>query len=284
MYKCDEMYLYEIIEDYKDAKSQEEKNEIFNSFCSSIWYSSNKRRIYIKNITFKVRQDLIETELGKIFDMWSNVEYKYYKSMTKDENWLAIIRQKINNIYTRYFDKEVVLAKEYMELIKTPKKLYFEWVSGVDLDVLGVTNIIDDAMDKAECVKKRLQMEKMILVWDDYKKIVEEFLQRCFNNCKLIGDYEDKTSISSRFDFLTEDHYYVKYINSCLDGEIKMWQKQYYGVKRGRNKKYKRCKLCRSIIENTNNRSTYCKECGMKIDRNKAKIRMQNIRKKTCSI
>ncbi|WP_300957842.1 hypothetical protein, partial [Phocaeicola sartorii] len=41
----------------------------------------------------------------------------YYKSMTKDENWCPMIRQKINNIYTRYFDKEVILSKEYMDLL-----------------------------------------------------------------------------------------------------------------------------------------------------------------------
>lgn len=75
----------------------------------------------MKTIHFKVRKDLLNTELGQVFDTWSRIEYRYYKSMTKDENWCAIIRQKINNIYTRYFDKEVILNKEYMDLLKKPK-------------------------------------------------------------------------------------------------------------------------------------------------------------------
>lgn len=256
------MYLYEIIEDYKDAKSQEDKDEIFNSFCSSIWSSNNKRRIYTKTINFNVRKDLLQTELGQVFNMWSDIEYKYYKSMTKDENWCSIIRQKINNIYTRYFDKEVILARKYMDLIKTPKRLYYNWISGIDIDVKVVTDLIDDAIDESEKVKARLQMEKMTLSWNDYKKIIEEFLLKCFENSKLIEEYEDKTSISSRLDFLTEDNFYVGYICRSLDGEILKWQKQYYNIRD--HQKYKRCKMCGNIIEKCGNKKMYCEECAIK--------------------
>ena len=99
IYECEDLFLYEIIEDYKEAKTEEEKDDIFKSFCSSIWSSDNKRRIYKKSIKFNVRKDLLQTELGQVFDTWSDVEYTYYKSMTKDENWCSIIRQKINIIY-----------------------------------------------------------------------------------------------------------------------------------------------------------------------------------------
>ncbi len=255
------MYLYEIIEDYKESNTQEEKDEIFNSFRSSIWSSSNKRRIYTKSINFDVRKDLLETELGQVFYTWSDVEYKYYKSMTKDENWCAIIRQKINNIYTRYFDKEVVLAKEYMDLIKTPKRLYYEWISGIDMDAITVTELIDDAIDDSEKVKKKYQMQKMELSWNDYKKVIEGFLIKCFQNCKLIEEYEDKTTIS-RLDFLTEDHFYVGYICRYLETEIKQYEKKYYGVRQ--HKKYKRCKLCGALIEKNGKNKQYCDNCGIK--------------------
>lgn len=256
------MYLYEIIEDYKDAEPQEEKDEIFNSFCSSIWSCDNKRRIYTKSINFNVRKDLLHTELGQVFNMWSDIEYKYYKSMTKDENWCSIIRQKINNIYTRYFDKEVILARKYMDLIKTPKRLYYNWISGIDMNANTVTDLIDDAIDESEKVKARLQMEKMTLSWNDYKKVIEDFLLKCFENSKLIGEYEDKTSVSSRLDFLTEDNFYVGYICKYLEKEILQYQKRYYGVRQ--HKKYKRCKSCGDIIEIHNKHdysSKYCNEC-----------------------
>ena len=262
IYECDDSFLYEIIEDYKESKTEEEKDEIFRSFCSSIWSSDNKRRIYKKSVRFNVRKDLLQTELGQVFDTWSDIEYTYYKSMTKDENWRFIIRQKVNNIYTRYFDKEVILGKEYMSLLKVPKKLYYQWISGIDMETATVTGIIDDAIDNAEKVKLRLQKEKMSLSWNEYKKFVEDFLMRCFNNCRLIAEYEDNTKINTRLDFLTEDHFYVSYICRTLEGYFKNYQKEYYGVRRGHGNIYSRCKQCGSVIEKTGNRRLYCNQCA----------------------
>lgn len=266
IYDCNETFLYEIIEDYKEAENNEAKNEIFSSFCSSIWASDNKRRTYIKTIHFKVRKDLLDTELGRVFDTWSGIEYRYYKSMTKDENWCAIIRQKINNIYTRYFDKEVILNKEYMDLLKKPKLMYFDWLSGTEMDANIVTDIIDDAIDKSEKLKQRFQMEKMTLSWNEYKKVVEGFLRRCFDNCKLIEEYEDKTQIINNYDFITEDNFYVKYINRSLNAYFQNYQKDYYSVKRGHNNKYSRCKRCGGIIEKTGNKRLYCDDCRKQND------------------
>ena len=267
IYECDDSFLYEIIEDYKESKTEEEKDEIFRSFCSSIWSSDNKRRIYKKSVRFNVRKDLLQTELGQVFDTWSDIEYTYYKSMTKDENWRFIIRQKVNNIYTRYFDKEVILGKEYMSLLKVPKKLYYQWISGIDMETATVTGIIDDAIDNAEKVKLRLQKEKMSLSWNEYKKFVEDFLMRCFDNCRLIGEYEDNTKINTRLDFLTEDHFYVSYICRTLEGYFKNYQKEYYGVRRGRGNIYSRCKQCGSIIEKTGNKRMYCNKCAIEKER-----------------
>lgn len=261
IYDCNETFLYEIIEAYKEAENNEVKDEIFNSFCSSIWASDNKRRTYIKTIHFKVRKDLLGTELGQVFDIWSGIEYRYYKSMTKDENWCSIIRQKVNNIYTRYFDKEVILNKEYMDLLKKPKLMYFDWLSGTEKDADTVTNIIDEAIDEAEKLKQRFQMEKMTLSWNEYKKVIERFLRRCFDNCKLIEEYEDKTQIVNNYDFIIEDNFYVKYINRSLDGEMRKYQKQYYGIRD--HKKYSRCKRCGGIIEKTGNKRLYCDDCAL---------------------
>lgn len=260
-------YLYEIIDNYKDADSTEEKNEIFNSFCSSVWGSKNKRRVYTKTIRFKVRADLLESEIGQIFNTWSEVEYIGYKAMSSDTDWSNLIRQKINNLYTRYFDEQVILKKDYMNLLKTPYNLYYRWLKGTEFNANELTNILEDSIYKADELKSIYQKQKMKLSWSEYKKVIEEFLRRAFDNCKLIEDYENE-SLTNKYiyNFATEDNFYVSYICKSLEGEMLKWQKEYYGLQRGRNKQYKRCKECGALIEKTGNRLQYCSNCKRKME------------------
>ena len=276
-------YLYEIIDDYKNADSIEEKNEIFNSFCSSIWSSKNKRRIYIKQIKFKVRNDLLESEIGRIFNIWSEVEYIGYKAMSNDADWCSLIRQKINNLYTRYFDEEVILNRDYMNLLKTPYNLYYRWIKGAEMNADELTDVIESSIYEAAELKSVYQKQKMKLSWGEYKKVIEIFLRRAFDNCRLIEDYENENLTNKYiYNFTTEDNFYISYICKSLEGEMLKWQKEYYQVRD--HKEYKRCKECGKLIEKTNNRIMYCKECSKAIDRKKAKKRMRTIRNNKCSI
>ena len=260
-------YLYEIIDDYKNANSTEEKNEIFNLFCSSVWGSKNKRRVYNKQIKFKVRGDLLDSEIGQIFNTWSEVDYVGYKSMSGESDWCSLIRQKINNLYTRYFDEEVILNKDYMNLLKTPYKLYYRWIKGVEMCADEITDTIESSIYKAAELKTVYQKQKMKLSWSEYKKVVEGFLRRAFDNCKLIEDYENECLTDKYiYNFTTEDNFYIRYICKSLDGEMLKWQKEYYGLRRGRNKQYKRCKECGALIENSHNRLQYCSDCKRKME------------------
>lgn len=258
-------YLYEIIDDYKNANSTDERNEIFDLFCSLIWSNKNKRRIYNKQIRYRVRNDLLDSEIGKIFDAWSEVEYIGYKSMTKDTDWCSLIRQKINNLYTRYFDKEVILKRDYMNLLKTPYTLYYRWIKGGEMNVDELTDNIESSIYRASELKKTYQKQKMKLSWSEYKKVIEDFLRMAFDNCKLIDEYEKENLTGKHiYNFLTEDNFYIKYICKSLEGKMLNWQKEYYGLQRGRNKQYKRCKECGALIEKTNNRVLYCSDCKHK--------------------
>ena len=253
-------YLYEIIDDYKNADSIEEKNEIFNSFCSSIWSSKNKRRVYNRQIKFKVRTDLLETDIGKIFNAWSEIDYIGYKAMTKDSDWCSLIRQKINNLYTRYFDEEVILKRDYMNLLKTPYHLYYRWIKGAEMNADELTDNIESSIYKAAELKSVYQKQKMELSWSEYKKVIEEFLRRAFDNCKLIEDYENECLTDKYiYNFATEDNFYISYVCKSLECEMLKWQKKYYHIRD--HKKYKRCKECGALIEKTNNRVLYCKQC-----------------------
>lgn len=254
-------YLYEIIDGYKHSDSDEEKDDILKSFCSSIWSSENKRRVYIKTIKFSVRKDLLQTDIGQVFDVWSEVEYTGYKAMTKETDWCSLIRQKVNNLYTRYFDKDVILKKDYMNLLNTPKRLYYQWIDGIEMDVDELTTIIDDAIDDAQKLKVTYQKQKMELSWSEYKKVIEGFFQRCFDNCKLIEDYEKGSNYCGIYDFMNEDNFYIKYFCDRLEGNMKDYQKHYYGLKYSSRKGYKRCECCGKMIERTNNRILYCNNC-----------------------
>jgi hypothetical protein len=272
-------YLYEIIDDYKNEDFNEEKAEIFEDFCSSLWSSKNKRRTYIKTIKFKVREDLLESEIGQIFNYWSVVEYTGYKAMTKDTDWCSLIRQKINNLYTRYFDKEVILRKDYMNLLKTPYNLYYRWIKGVEMNASELTTTIEDSIYKAAELKLVYQKQKMNLSWAEYKKVIEEKLIKIFDNCKSIEEYEiDNLTNKYIYEFASEDNSYIKYICDSLEGEMLKWQKKYYGVRE--HKQYKRCKECGKMIEKTNNRVMYCKECYKKINESDAPNRMKRYREK----
>ena len=268
-------YLYEIIDDYKHSDSDEEKDDIFKSFCSSIWSSENKRRVYTKTIRFSVRKDLLQTDVGQVFDVWSEVEYTGYKAMTKETDWCSLIRQKVNNLYTRYFDKEVILKKDYMNLLNTPKRLYYQWIDGTEMDAGELTTIIDDAIDDAQKLKVTYQKQKMELSWSEYKKVIEGFFQRCFDNCKLIEDYEKDSKYCGIYDFMNEDNFYIKYFCKSLESYMQNYQKQYYGlyIKGSKDKKYKikRCQSCGKMIEKSHNRKIYCDDCreNMRLNRYK---------------
>lgn len=275
-------YLYEIIEDYKEKISDEDKKKIFDEFCTILWNGDNKRRTYTKSIKFKVRDDLLETEIGQIFDAWSVVEYKGYKAISKDNNWSDLIRQKINNLYTKYFDKDVILNKEYMDLLKTPKNLYYRWIKGFDINVDTLTEIIDNAINAAEDVKQKFQKQKIELSWDEYIILIEKFLRIIFDNCMTVDDYEDKYGVPNYVlfnEFATDDNFYVKYICKSLESYMLNFQKEYYGLKRGRNKQYKHCEKCGALIEKSNNKKMYCDECAKENERNRKRKSAHKYRK-----
>lgn len=271
-------YLYEIVEDYKDSESDEEKNEMLNLFCSSIWSCNNKRRVYTKTIKFNVQKSLLNDEIGKIFDMWSKIEYKGYKSMSEETDWCSLIRQKVNNLYTRYFDEDVILRKDYMNLLKTPKNLYYRWIDGQEMDSDELITIIADAIDNAEKLKPTYQKQKMDLSWDEYKSVIEGFFIKIFNNARKIEEYEDETKIVNMYSFINEDNFYIRFFCKELEGIMRDYQKRYYGLPQSTRKSYLRCKSCGKLIKKNNKKdysTKYCDECAIKIAKEKHRIRQQ---------
>ena len=59
-------------------------------------------------------------------------------------------------------------------------------------------------------------------------------------------------------------NHYIKYICERLSGNIKDYQKKYYGLKYSSRKGYKRCKMCGNMIENNAKNRQYCSACKKK--------------------
>ena len=229
-----------------------------------------------------LRNDLLESEIGQIFNAWSEVDYTGYKAMSNDTDWSSLIRQKINNLYTRYFDKEVILNKDYMNMLRTPKILYYRWVNGEEMDSDELTAIIDDSIHKAAELKSMYQKQKMELSWNEYKKVVEGFLQKIFINCKLIEDYEAENLTNKYiYELANEDNFYISYFCKSLEGELMMWQKRRYEVRQ--HQQYKRCKECGKLIEITSKKdysTKYCDECRDIVVKKQTNERVKRYRKK----
>ncbi|MCM1496012.1 MAG: hypothetical protein NC089_09480 [Bacteroides sp.] len=258
-------YLYEQIEDYKDAESKEEQAAVFQDFCSSLWSSRNQRRVYTKVIRYSVEEPFIQTRTGQIFDAWSRLEYKGYQSSSKETDWCSLIRQKINNLYTRYFDKEVVLQKDYLELLHTPKELYYQWRSGREWKAGELDTAIQDAMSRAEQLKAAYQNQKMVLSWQEYTQLMEGFLQNHFRTCKRLEEYETPGQFQRIYDFMNEDNFYIRYFCQSLEGDLRKWQKQYYGVRE--HQRYRRCIDCGCLFELHSYNQKRCPGCQASFNR-----------------
>jgi hypothetical protein len=144
-----------------------------------------------------------------------------------------------------------------------------------------LTSLIEDSIYKAANLKTYYQKQKMQLSWTEYKRIIEGFFEKIFSNCQLIEDYESH-NLQNQFiyELATEDNLYVKYICKSLESYMRNYQKEYYDLKRGRNKKYKRCKECGRLIENTGNKKMYCVECADTVEKRNATIRKRKQREK----
>lgn len=254
-------YLYEIMDDYKHAELEEEKDALFQTFCSSIWKDGTSPKLCLKEIRFTIKRNLLHTAVGQVFQAWSKVEYMGYQAVSEETDWCSLLRQKLNNLYTKYVDQEVILNREYLYLLHTPKRLYCQWLCGASFTPEEVLVRIEKAMEEAKQKKLFFQKQKMELSWQEYQQLAEGFLRSLFERCKLLDSYETTSDFYNIYDFMNEDNFYVRYFCKSLDAYMKNYTKEYYGLKRGRNKRYKRCSLCGRLIERTGPNTQYCPEC-----------------------
>lgn len=176
-----------------------------------------------------------------------------------------------------------------MDLLRTPKRLYYRWTNGEEMNANELTDIIEKSIYDAYELKIVYQKQKIDLSWSEYKKIIEDFLINIFNRCRLIEDYEIENLTNEQmnttnkyiYDFYNEDKSYIKYICDSLEGEMLKWQKKYYGVRD--HKQYKRCKECGALIEIRSKKdysTKYCEVCKKEIIKKQTNERVKKYRSK----
>ena len=266
-YNIKDKYLYEILDDYKSSGNKE---EIYQCFLKEIWHSNNSRQIFTKYIKFTMLPNLIQTDVGKIFYNYVNIPYIASKTMTKNQDYISLIRQKINNIYNNYCEPRLCTRKDYMELLHMPKKLYYRWEKyGEVSNTQILQETIKNSLEKANQLKNQYAKQKMNLTWNQFKPFVEDCLRKAFNNYVSLDSFENKNEFVLDTDLWIEDNFAIKYMCKCLQNEIKNFQKSYYGlyVKGIKNKiKYKRCIDCGKMFlsRNKDNQTIRCEECQHK--------------------
>ena len=261
------MFLNEILDEYRDS-DEVRKKEILNNFLELLWKSKCKYKKYRKYSTYKVNEKALNyrEDLINLFNKFNKLEYTVCKSYYKNKlDSIDYIRIHINNIYGYLFDEDVYYAKEYYNLLFTPKKEYFKTINLIknncDFDINDVKNNIENAIKKAEEIKQKSINKKIKMKWSDYKKLVNSFIEKIFNNYMTIEEYEEKYGWDIRIDIdgWSEDNYIIKYFCKSLTGYFRNYIRKFRGFKY--NDKIIHCIQCGIPIKQTSNRRKYCKNC-----------------------
>lgn len=281
MYEILDKYLYEILEDYKD--DPDSRDDIFRAFCDGLWEQAPFRLVQ-KKIRFKVSRRLQSSEIGKLFLEWTAVAYTSYEPLTAQINYLSFIRQKINNIYLFMFHPDVVIQKDYMDLLKTPKALYYRWKNGENFSPGDLKAAINKAMEDAARLKDELSRRKIPLPFDQYQNIIEQYLRRCFVNCRSLEETKDWSEMQTLNSVWCEDAYLVRYICRSLNGYLKNYQKKYFHLYNPGSKDnivFSYCSDCNVLFRKKSNNQKRCKSCQLLKNRSDTRNRVRRHRNVT---
>lgn len=266
--------LTEMLEDYKDG-NDDLKKDILIEFRKKLWNSKCKFRKYIKKYSFIIDEDIIHrTDLKELLNQYNSIGYKVNKSIYKSKmNSIDYIKVHINNLYGVKFDNETYLNKQYYDYLLTPKKEYFKIINFIkqggdesEINIDNIKKIIEDNLNKAKKERMRSINRKCNLKWIDYKKIINKYIERIFNNFIPLEEYEDNDNWEIDdvlIDGWNEDNYIISYICTSLSGYIKTYCRKIQGI--NQRKKYKFCDNCGKPIEKINNKIKYCKQCAKEI-------------------
>ena len=264
-------FLWEIIEDYKAAETQEEKDKIFADFCKAIWDGSGGWRRFYKKISYTVPTDLLHTDIGQVFQKYEIIRYPTTEKRTEHTAWNYIIRQYLNNLYVKNFDKTICDTQKYGSMLNYPKTLFYKWKKDPENFPYTAETLQEAIIQKlieAEDHRARVVRRKKDLSLLDYRDLCNGFFRKCFDNCKLLEDYDSYEE--ELYETSSEDHFYTGYFCKSISGYLSNYMIESYGVKRQR-KTYTLtyCSICGTPFyqKPKTKKRVMCDECKKKADK-----------------
>lgn len=279
------LFLWELIEDWKDTEDQTERDKIFNTFTDMIWNCPESYGMSNNSIEYTVSNDFVNTDIGKVFYKYEHIRYPVIVRDGGSIRWEMLIRRKINSLYAYYFDKRVCETDRYKSLLNTPKRLYLKYRSDPDNFPYTAEELdkeIENALREAEQVRVRHLGKKIPISIEDWHSLCNCWMLKCFKNCMLIDDFDTRSEF---YDADSEDNFYVSYICKSLEGYCKNYSVEYFGLKRQR-KEYTLmwCVRCNKPFYQKikTKRRIYCDDCQKEMDKIKKRnwyYRQQELKK-----
>lgn len=276
--------LNDILEEYKES-NDEHKAKLIKEFTNMIWNSKYTFKTYKRYYTYKVNEELLNNkqDLIELFNKYQIIEYPFCKSFygTKMSS-VDYIRIHINNMYGYLADKNVYLSKEYYQLLLTPKNEYFKTIDKLKNDesvnANEIENRIFNAFDIAEQSKEKCLEKKLNIKWKDYKKLINTYFERMFNNYIPPHEYELQHGweMNVNVDGWNEDNYIIKYFCKSLTGYLR----NYVRDSKPKEVKKKNCSVCNTAFIYSSNKRIYCDKCKRDKQLQWQKSSMENFRKR----
>ena len=283
------MYLEQLLEEYQESDNKEVKEEIFKQFIERLWRSKYRLTKYKKKYQFKINEKALNyrDDLIELFKKYQDIECDFVKSSFRKVSIEPIdyIRIRINNLYAIYFDKEVYYDKEYYEFLGTAKKEYYATVDKLKKgDLVSADDIeekIKSSLKQAEFIKNKNINRKLELKWSEYKKLINEFLRKIFDNYITIEEYESKYGweLKVSVDGWNEDHFVVRYFCKSLSGYMRDFKREMLGFRK--TDKLKTCKICGRLFKVTGRNHHMCVDCKfIKEKENNKRYARESMRRK----
>lgn len=297
MYSIENLTISTVIDDYQSA-GNEKRPEILDAFMDKLQttYPLDVQHMTV-NVSFRI-DSRIPKNLADILRPYSNIHYKHVNTKCASNDPYSILKQKLLNIYARRCDKEVSFQSSYHEAMRTPKKMYYRILRGIDISE-------DELRSELQNISGISEQRELDAAWKidmtvpEFMLFVKNKLRSIFENYHPPG----ADAIPLESDFVDEDRYAISYIGRCMDyyaiaevkhdlglrehGIYKLCPKCRNGIvdisdhkycikcrKGSEIKRYATCNCCHKPFElnHLGRRTSFCESCRKKIHREQKRI------------